>query len=76
MAESSSVTAISTASRSFRRAEGFSVVPQSVAMYDPIVPVHTPFHCRQLPHKASVNQAAMPSRPRVNVDAVLGHVVE
>jgi hypothetical protein len=29
-----------------------------------------------LSHKASVNQAAMPSRPRVNVDAVLGHVVE
>jgi hypothetical protein len=29
-----------------------------------------------LSQKPSVNQAAMPSRPRVNVDAVLGHVVE
>ena len=29
-----------------------------------------------LSHKPSVNQAAMPSRPRANVDAVLGHVVE
>ena len=29
-----------------------------------------------LSQKPPVNQAAMPSRPRVNVDAVLGHVVE
>ncbi len=29
-----------------------------------------------LAHKPPVNQAAMPSGPRVNVDAVLGHVLE